>query len=198
MELQNLSKLAWKRLTRQAVNSYWTQSLIREAQIKSTLENCDVISMAVGNTPIVWEAASNNVHDIRRSIPKVRMMTGVYMLQTTKARFNQYKVEDTCPLCRQEPEDLSHMLLRCPALADKREAPLSDIRGLVRRECGSQTWSSWSRSTLVAVLVDSHNLKALVPMGVDKDVLLQLEALSRRYCYRLHSKRLQLHRKLLN
>ena len=34
MELQNLSKLAGKRLTRQAVNSYWTQSLIREAQTK--------------------------------------------------------------------------------------------------------------------------------------------------------------------
>ena len=59
-------------------------------------------------------------------------MTGVYSFQTTKARFNQYKVEDTCPLCRLEPEDLSHMLLRCPALADTREAPLSDIRGLVK------------------------------------------------------------------
>ena len=33
------------------------------------------------------------------------------------------------------------------------------------------------RIKLVAVLVDSHNLKALVPMGMDKDVLLQLEAL---------------------
>ena len=42
---------------------------------------------------------------------------------------------------------------------------------------------------------ESHNLKALVPIGVDKDVLLQLEALSR---YWLHFKRLQLHRKLLN
>ena len=131
VELQNLSKLAWKRLTRQAVNSYWTQSLTREAQTKSTIENCDVTSMAVGNTHIVWESARNNVHNIRRSIPKVRMMTGVYMLQTTKARFNQCKVEDTCPLCRLEPEDLSHMLLRCPALADTREAPLSDIRGRV-------------------------------------------------------------------
>ena len=74
MELQNLSKLAWKMLTRQAVKSYWTQSLIREGQTKSTLENCDVTSMAVGNTHIVLEATSNNVHGIRRSIPKVRMI----------------------------------------------------------------------------------------------------------------------------
>ena len=53
MELQNLSKLAGKRLTRQAVNSYWTQSLIREAQTKWTLEHCDEPSMTVGNTHIV-------------------------------------------------------------------------------------------------------------------------------------------------
>ena len=64
------------------------------------------------------------------------------MPQTTKARFNQYKMEDICLLCRLELEDLSYMLLRCPALADTREAPLPDIRGLVTRECGSQIWSS--------------------------------------------------------
>ena len=120
------------------------------------------------------------------------------MLQTTKAKFNQYKVEPTCPLCRLEPEDLCHMLLRCPALADIREAPLSDIRGLITRLFGSRVWSSWSRSTLVSVLIDCNNLKPLMQLGVDYDVLLQMEALSRRYCYRLHSKRLQLHRKLLN
>ena len=152
MELQNLCKLAWKKLTRQAVSSYWTQSLMREAQTKSTLENCNLSSMAVGSTHSVWEAdgsthsvwesASNNIHDARRSIPEVKMMTGVYMLQTTKARFNQYKVEPTCPLCRLEPGDLSRMLLRCPALADTREAPLSDIRGLITRVFGSRIWSS--------------------------------------------------------
>ena len=90
------------------------------------------------------------------------------------------------------------MLLRCPALADTRQAPLSDIRRLITRELGSHIWSSWSRSTLVSVLIDSNNLKPRVQLGADNGVLLQLEALSRRYCYRLHSKRLQLHRKLLN
>ena len=88
-ELHNYSKLAWKKLTRQAVNRYWTQTLISEARTKSTLANCDVTTLAIGNTHIVWEAASNNVHDVRRSIPKVRMLAGVYMLQTNKASFNQ-------------------------------------------------------------------------------------------------------------
>ena len=110
-ELHNYSKLAWKKLTRQAVNRYWTQALISEARTKSTLANCDVTTLAIENTHIVWETASNNVHNVRRSIPKVRMLAGVFMLQTNKARFNQYKVEATCPLCRLEPEDLSHTVV---------------------------------------------------------------------------------------
>ena len=123
----------------------------------------------------------------------------VYLRISASSRdYGTYHIENTCPLCRLEPEDFSHMLLCCPALADVRETPLSDIRGLVTREYGSHLWSSWSRSTLVAVLIDSHNLKARVPEGADSAILLQLEALSRRYCYRLHSKGLQLHRKLLN
>ena len=115
-QLENFSKLAWKKLTRQSINSFWTKCLVEEAQTKSSLINCDLSSMSVGVTHIVWESAANNLHDIGRSIIKVRMMTGVYMLQSTRARFNQYSVEKTCPLCRLDSEDLTHMLLRCPAL----------------------------------------------------------------------------------
>ena len=46
------------------------------------------------------------------------------------------------------------------------------------------------------LVVDSQNLRNVTPKPVDNEILLQLEALSRRYCYRLHSKRLQLYRNL--
>ena len=62
---------------------------------------------------------------------------------------------------------------------------------------GSSVWSSLSKSEMVAIImVDSHNLRSVTPEPVDNEILLQLEALSHRYCYRLHSKRLQLYRNL--
>ena len=61
---------------------------------------------------------------------------------------------------------------------------------------GSSVWSSLSKSKMVEIMVDSHNLRSVTPEPVDNEILLQLEALSRRYCYRLHSKRLQLYRNL--
>ena len=148
-QLENFSKLAWKKMTRQSINSFWTRCLVEEAQTKSSLINCDLSSMSVGVTHIVWESAANNLHDIRRSITKVRMMTGVYMLQSTRARFNQYSVEKTCPLCRLDSEDLTHMLLRCPALSDVRKVSLAQIRDLVGEKAGPSVWSSLSKSEMV-------------------------------------------------
>ena len=190
-QLGNLSKLSWKKMSHQAINGFWTDHLVEEEQSKTSLTNCDLPSMEVGVTHAVWEAAANNVHDIRRSITKVRMMTWVYMLQYTKAKFNQYSVEKTCSLCRLDSEDLTHMLLRCPALAAVRKS-----YWLQSEIWWNRKWKSMSKSELAAILVDSHQLVHAMSTRIDKAILLHLEALSRRYCYRLHKKRLQLYRNL--
>ena len=179
-QLENFSNLARKKMMRQSINSFWTKPLVEEAQTKSSLINCDLSSMSVGVIHIVWESAANNLHDIRRSITKVRMMTGVYMLQSTRARFNKYSIEKTCQLCRLVSEDLTHMLLRCPALSDVRKVSLAQIRDLVGERSGPSVWSSLSKSEMVAIIVYSHDLKSVTPEPVDNEILLQLEALSRR------------------
>ena len=83
-----------------------------------------------------------------------------------------------------------------PGLSDVRKVPLAQVRDLVRERSGSFVWSSLSKSEMVAIMADSHNLKSVMPEPVDNEILLQLEALSHRYCYLLHSKRLQLYRNL--
>ena len=74
------------------------------------------------------------------------------------------------------------MLLRCPALSDVRKVSLAQIRDLVGERFGSSVWSSLSKFEMVAIMVDSHNLRSVTPEPVDNEILLQLEALSCRYC----------------
>ena len=97
-----------------------------------------------------------------------------------------------------DSDDLTHMLLKCPALSDVRKVSLAQIRDLVGEKFGSSVWSSLSKSEVVAIMVGSHSLRSVTPEPVDNEIILQLEALSRRYCYWLHSKRLQLYRNLTN
>ena len=116
-------------------------------------------------------------------------MVGVYALQSKKSRFSQYSVEETCPFCRVGPGDLSHMLLRSHVLTDIKEVQLTQIGDFVTRGYSCRMKSSWAKCELVAVLVDSHHLENVVAVRVDSDVLQQLAAFRRRYCYRLHVKK---------
>jgi hypothetical protein len=43
----------------------------------------------MGKTHIVWDSINNSVRDVRKAITKARMLTGTYMLQTLKSKFNQ-------------------------------------------------------------------------------------------------------------
>ena len=48
----------------------------------------------------------------------VKLISGTYILQKNKARFNQYEVSSLCPLCGIEPEDLMHFMLTCEKLEE--------------------------------------------------------------------------------
>ena len=58
---------------------------------------------------------------------KARLMSGTYMLQTTRARVNPHQVDPTCLLCCKEPENVEHFLLRCEELTKIRQPFLDKI-----------------------------------------------------------------------
>ena len=61
---------------------------------------------------------------------RAKMVSGSYILQATRARFNQNRVDPTCPLCGMEPEDLPHFILTCPKLSKARNKSLPRIKHL--------------------------------------------------------------------
>ncbi|KAH3864057.1 hypothetical protein DPMN_027070, partial [Dreissena polymorpha] len=43
-------------------------------------------------------------------------LTGIYVLQVNRFRFNQYAISAVCPNCKVEDETFEHFLLHCSAL----------------------------------------------------------------------------------
>ena len=194
--LESFTKLRWKNNSRRAVSQYWSGKLREEAADKSSLTSCNFTEMTIGKSHLIWNNVSNNTIDVERGITKARMLTGVYMLQTTKSKFNQYEVEQICPLYRLAEEDLQHMLLRCPALSEVRSPLFSPIRQLLISHLGSSRWLTRSGSQIVRLCVDSTNIKSHTQSAIEKCFLERLEMLGRRFCHKLHMKRLQVHQKL--
>lgn len=127
-------------MVKTTVESYWTEELRNEAEQRSTLNYCTKAILQVGRTHPVWSTVESNTTDVKKGICKARLLTGTYLLQTNKAKFNKYEVEDTCPLCRLEPEDREHMITRCPAFSSFREKYILAIRNIITDQVDNRAW----------------------------------------------------------
>ena len=65
--------------------------------------------------------------DVQRLTVKVRLMTGVYHLQTNRSAFNQHEI-DTCPLCKDSTDDRVHFIAECTVLASVRSKYYREIK----------------------------------------------------------------------
>ena len=62
------------------------------------------------------------------------MLVVTYILKSTRAKYNQYKVKPQCLLCGAEEEDMPHFLRECPALSKPRKEIMSgDIQPTARK-----------------------------------------------------------------
>jgi hypothetical protein len=110
----HFKKIEWKGIVKKSINIYWNTKLQLDCQSKSSLSLLRTTSLEMGKTHIVWDSINNSVWDVRKAITKARMLTGTYMLQTLKSKFNQSEVDPTCPICRLETETITHVITSCP------------------------------------------------------------------------------------
>ena len=185
IEMINSSKSAekWKYDIKAAVQTYWHEHLSTEAAGKSTLTF--FCPPPRGQCHTVWDFG-HGLHKVRQATIKARMITGVYILQSQKARFNQFKVDATCPLCNEGDEDMEHFVLRCSSTKDIRLTYLGQLDTLISGEACSDLTTLWKASPLQCVLDYSQILSN---NKIDADLLYHLEDLTRRFCYALHSRR---------
>ena len=54
-----------------------------------------------------------------------------HILQSVRARFDQFQVSKLCPLCREEGEIMQHFILHCVVLEQTRHSFINAIRELV-------------------------------------------------------------------
>ena len=192
---QTLSKGQWKLTMKKAVREYWTRLLRSEAEIRSTLDRCNIVVLHVGSTHLTWDSVKSNRMYFSRAIIKAGMLTGTYLLQTHRKKFSMEGVSDaTCPLCCLEDEDIVHMLTQCPALSEVRGLHLDYVKRCLQDSLGPHAWSDLIRDTgtLVPLIIDCQKL-APDRIPEDRNLLNTIESYSRLLCYKRHLKRMFLY-----
>ena len=153
---QNIpSKNEWKIVINRTLTKYLTESLVRDSNSKSTLRFIAVGRILGGNVHPVWRTTENSVDDVRKAVIKARMFTRTYILKKNVHTFSQYHEDPTCKLCKQQEEDICHMLLYYPLLREDRKEPYTHFKNTIIRYIGADVWKqSFSvPETLVQLII---------------------------------------------
>ena len=178
-----LSRKGWKMECKKKVLHFWNVQLRADAMSKSTLQ-CLAFTEEF-STHQIWDSVNPNVKDVKRASIKVRLATGTYILQTTKARFNQNSVDPTCILCGSGDETMEHFILQCSALDEVRQPILLQIAAMLDSELNLDFRNRCDMDKVQMIL----DCNKIFP-GVNKcDYSKQIELLTRKLCYSLHCRR---------
>lgn len=187
------SKQAWKREVHQAVETHWLNNLQVEAEMKTSLKYLNISHCAIGKVHPTWDSVLPNQRDVYRASIKARLLTGTYILQGNKARFNQNQINPTCLLCNNGDETREHFISTCQKLQSVRDPFLTSMQSAVEchyPDCWADVSSSYQR--LTQLILDSTYFTSYPNLHV------VVEPIARTLIYRLHVKRNALMRELVN
>ena len=122
---------------------------------------------------------------------KVRLMSGTYILQATRDKFHQHEVDPSCLLCRKEPENTEHFLMRCEALSGIRQPFLGKIIQTLQdyMDVGQLNRSKADDREFATLILDCTGLINEFKEPVLGTFLHELESTFRGFCFALHLKR---------
>ena len=74
------------------LEKYWKEQLISDSLKKTSLQfwNLNIINYNVCSQ--IWESAGSDTVSVHKANIHVKLLSGSYILQKNKARFNQYAV----------------------------------------------------------------------------------------------------------
>ena len=178
------TKLQWKHQVQRAVRSYWEEILKNEILTKSSLNH--LTSCVLGKAHRLWTTVSYDPRDIRRGCIKAELVCGTYRLQVNRAKYNQYDVNPSCPMCHVADEDRTHFILHCPALENVRSSRLVQLKDLLPREVERQ--GQLNDALMMKIILSCPQTLDIHGLRLDLDVA-GIENSSRSLCYALHYRR---------
>ncbi|CAG2212777.1 unnamed protein product [Mytilus edulis] len=138
----------------------------------------------------IWKSSGTDPYSVNMAAIKVKIATGIMILQYQRSRFSKNCISANCPLCNIEPEDTTHFILKCEKLSSIRNRFIQELKSFLV-DCNKP-------SLLIQELFDDEeNLLHLIIDCISYHFLtykeqVRIETLTRGLCYKLYHKRLLL------
>ena len=176
------------------VNSLVFNTWCTEAATKSTLKYLNVKACKVGEPHPCLRTVTGSTRDVKRTVIKVRLLTGTYYLQKDRAKFKGGSVTDLCLLCSAATEDRVHFIAECGALSSVRLRYLAEIENeLTYRNHPTAVANVLDdKVALTQLVLDCTSAMVAGKVSISSQEAVAVERITRRLCFALHLKRCEL------
>ena len=121
-----VEKLNWKKTFNTAIKEFWISHIVSQSRLYSSLKYLSKTYIVGKRHPAVKPCLKSD-RDIPRIPVKNKVLTGTYILQANRVKFNQNEVNPVCQLCKEDDETLQHFLIDCKSLEEARQPILKDF-----------------------------------------------------------------------
>ena len=146
--------------------------------------------MKVGHPHPIYSSVRPNLHDVQRAEFKAKMITGTYILQANRAKFNQFDVNPTCGLCHQQPETREHFIAQCNSLSKIRNHFITRAAKLLH--ISPYVLSSLEASKFTQLCLDFTHPILTNYFKIPSECYDKLEYCKRKYIFNIHYSRSKL------
>ena len=176
------TKYRWKKMVNKHVNTHWSSAVKHKATLFPTLKYLNTEEYWPGKQ--LWLIQDvGGVRDLSRIHTKLKLVTGTYILQTSRASFNHLQVDPICLLCQGEAETVEHFLLTCSGLDAVRQPVLDDLAKIY-----GDLLSGPATTSTQLILDCSGLINSTIAFNQHTQVT-EFEKKTKRLCYSLHTER---------
>jgi hypothetical protein len=100
------TKAEWKKLTYEKVYQYWKNHITSLSEYYTYLKYLNVEAFKPGKQHPLIFLPTMSARDTDRIPMKLKLVSGSYIFQSNRSKFNQSQIHATCLLCGEEDEDL--------------------------------------------------------------------------------------------
>ena len=123
---------------------------------------------------------------VSKAMIKVKLLLGIYILQSNRHKFNKYEVRPVCPLCNSGEEGREHFIVICYKLMDVRQKFIIALKNIL--------YSSIHHNLYDTIFSDTNTLTQLILdctalVYIPHSLHIPIENSSRDLLYALHTAR---------
>ena len=121
-------KSTWNSYIENAVRSHWKQLLFEKTMTKSSLKMINSHNLMALKPHNLWYSCAKDPRMVPAAVIRAKLISNTYWVQQRRAKVNKNNPDPTCMLCKEESEDVTHMLLKCKSTLQIRQPRLRKLK----------------------------------------------------------------------